>query len=168
MSTVYGGIWPSYDSFWWWKMSIFQVAGHSFSGCCAQYKTCHTGHFCFCTRYMTTCHWYMLAHPALPSFVPGCTRLAHLNARLSKYMPTWNPKKQERQTPISSNSTRMCSNLYSYNVYNYIVQQHTNISTYTMFIMIYTRLICVYIQKYCRISLSASRCSPEGGGTATP
>ncbi len=25
----------------------------------------------------------MLAHPALPSFVPGCTRLALLNARLN-------------------------------------------------------------------------------------
>jgi hypothetical protein len=25
----------------------------------------------------------MLAHPALPSFVPGCTRLARLNARLN-------------------------------------------------------------------------------------
>jgi hypothetical protein len=29
--------------------------------------------------------------------------------------------------------------------------------------MIYTRLLCLYIHKYCRISWSASRCSPEGG-----
>jgi hypothetical protein len=39
--------------------------------------------FCFCTRYMTSCHWSMLAHPALLSFVPGGTRLARLNARLN-------------------------------------------------------------------------------------
>ncbi len=79
-STVYGGIWSSYDSLWW-KMSIFTLfTGHSF--CCARYKTCHTGRFCFCTWYMTSCDWYMLAHPALPSFVPCCTRLARLNARL--------------------------------------------------------------------------------------
>jgi hypothetical protein len=54
---------------------------HSF--CCDQYKTCYTGHFGFCTRYMTSCYWNMLAHPALPSFVPCGTRLARLNARLN-------------------------------------------------------------------------------------
>ncbi len=42
-----------------------------------------TGHFCFCTRYMNSCDWNMLAHPALPSFDPGGTRLARLNARLN-------------------------------------------------------------------------------------
>ncbi len=76
-STGYGGIWPSYDSLWW------KISSHSC--CCDQYKTCYTGHgsFCFCTRYMTSCDWNMLAHPALLSFVPGGTRLARLNARLN-------------------------------------------------------------------------------------
>jgi hypothetical protein len=33
---------------------------------------------------MTSCDWNMLAHPALPSFVPGGNRLARLNARLNE------------------------------------------------------------------------------------
>ncbi len=67
-------------------MTVYDGKGGSFpshSWCCDRYKTCHTGHFCFCTRYRTSCDWNMLAHPALPSFVPGGTRLARLNARLN-------------------------------------------------------------------------------------
>ena len=66
-------------------MTVYDGKGASFSShscCCDQYKTCYTSHFCFCIRYMTSCDWNMLAHPALPSFVPGGTRLARLNVRL--------------------------------------------------------------------------------------
>ncbi len=67
-------------------MTVYDGKGASFpshSCYCDQYKTCYTGHFGFCTRYMTSCDWNMLVHPALPSFVPGGTRLARLNARLN-------------------------------------------------------------------------------------
>ena len=67
-------------------MTVYDGKGASFpshSCYCDQYKTCYTGHFGFCTRYMTSCYWNMLAHPALPSFVPCGTRLARLNARLN-------------------------------------------------------------------------------------
>jgi hypothetical protein len=53
-STGYGGICVLYDR----HMTVYDGKGSSFPShsCCSdRYKTCHTGHFCFCTRYMTSC-----------------------------------------------------------------------------------------------------------------
>ena len=73
-STVYGGIWPSYDSIC--RKRAFHT-GHSCS--CTWYKTCPTAHWCCCFRYMTSCDGYMLAHPAAaarsrlhPAGTPEC------------------------------------------------------------------------------------------------